>query len=106
MRAGSLDSVIFIQSPVTVIDEFGTPTESWQVVAKMRAAVLQYSVDDREGRKGCTTETSVTFLMRHLKGIGLDQRLIYKGNVYCIRDIQELGRGRGLAIGAERKFAC
>lgn len=102
MRAGSLDSVIIIQRPVTAIDEYGTPAESWELVAKMRAAVLQYSLDDREGQRGSTSETSITFRTRYLAGASLDQRVIYDGDAYTIRQIKELGRGRGLDLICER----
>ena len=102
MRAGSLDSVIFIQRPVTTVDEYGTPAESWELVAKMRAAVLQYSLDDREGQRGSTSETSITFRTRYLASAGLEQRVIYDGDAYRIKQIKELGRGRGLDLICER----
>lgn len=103
MRAGTLDSVIYIQKPATTsADEYGTPIESWELVAKMRAAVLQYSLDDREGQRGSTSETSITFRTRYLAGANLDQRVIYDGDAYTIRQIKELGRGRGLDLICER----
>lgn len=102
MRAGSLDSVIIIQRPVTTIDEYGTPAESWELVAKMRAAVLQYSLDNREGQRGSTSETEITFRTRYLADVSLDHRVQYDGDSYAIKQIRELGRGRGLDLGCER----
>lgn len=105
MRAGSLDSVILIQRPVTTIDEYGTPAESWELVAKMRAAVLQYSLEDREGQRGSTSETEITFRTRYLAVVNLDHRVQYDGDSYTIKSIRELGRARGLDLTCARAGA-
>ena len=102
MRAGSLDSVIEIQRPVTALDLYGVPMMTWVLVAKMRAAVLDYALDDREGERGATSETAITFRTRYLAGVTLDHRVQYDGDAYTIKSIRELGRARGLDFRCEK----
>jgi SPP1 family predicted phage head-tail adaptor len=102
MRAGSLDRVIEIQRPTTTLDLYGTPTQGWAKVATMRAAMLQYSTDDREGQRGSTTDTTVTFRTRWLDGVTLENRILYDGQAFKIIKTKEIGRRAGLDIMCER----
>jgi len=102
MRAGQLDSLIEIQRRVTTLDTYGVPTDAWELVARMRAAVMDYAIADREGQRGSTTETSTTFRTRYLADVTLEHRVIYDGDAYTIKNIRELGRARGLDLRCER----
>ncbi|ACF02482.1 phage head-tail adaptor [Rhodopseudomonas palustris TIE-1] len=103
MRAGSLDSVIEIRRPVTQVNGYGTPSVTeWVLVAKMRAAVLDYALDDREGQRGNVSETAITFRTRYLADVSLDHRVEYDGNSYTIKQVRALGRARGLDLRCER----
>ena len=103
MRAGSLDRIIEIQvQTLTGLDVFGTRTLVWTKLATMRAQVLQFAVDDREGTRGHTTETSITFRCRWLDGVTLESRVLYEGQSYTIRRIKEIGRRVGLDIVCEK----
>jgi SPP1 family predicted phage head-tail adaptor len=102
MRAGDLDRVIEIQRRTPEgRDVFGTVTEVWVKVATMRAKVLQFATDDREDSRGHTTDTSITFRIRWL-GVTLEDRVLYNGQAYTIRQIKELGRRVGLDLVCER----
>jgi SPP1 family predicted phage head-tail adaptor len=102
MQAGKLDRVIEIQRPTTTLDLYGTPTQGWAKVATMRAAMLQYSTDNREGQRGDTTDMTITFRTRWLDGVTLENRVTYDGQVFKITKIKEISRGVGLDIMCER----
>jgi head-tail adaptor len=102
MRAGNLDRVVLIEQPVTAISEAGTVTQTWATFATVRAQVLQFSLDDREGARGSTTEQSVTFRMYWLAGLSLEHRVTYEGRAFTIKTIKELGRRVGLDVICER----
>jgi SPP1 family predicted phage head-tail adaptor len=102
MQAGKLDRVIEIQRPTTTLDLYGTPTQGWAKVATMRAQLLAFSTDDREGQRGSTTDTVITLRTRWLDDVTLENRVLYDGQAYTIRQIKEIGRRVGLDIICER----
>jgi SPP1 family predicted phage head-tail adaptor len=102
MRAGNLDRVIELQRPTTTLDLYGTPVQGWAKVKTMRAAMLQYLTDNREGQRGSTTDATVTFRMRWLDGVTLENRVLYDGQAFKITGIKEIGRRVGLDIMCER----
>jgi SPP1 family predicted phage head-tail adaptor len=102
MRAGSLDRVIEIQRPTTTLDLYGTPTQGWAKIATMRAAMLQYSADSREGQRGSTTDTTITFRTRWLDGVTLENSVLYDGERFKIVKVIEISRRVGLDIMCER----
>lgn len=102
MRSGLLDRVVEIQRPTTTLDQYGTPTQGWAKVATMRAQLLAFSTDNREGQRGNTTDTTVTFRMRWLDGVTLEDRLLYDEQAFTIRQIKEIGRRVGLDLIVER----
>lgn len=103
MQAGKLDSVIEIQRPTTTLDLYGTPTQGWAKVATMRAQLLAFSTDNREGQRGSTTDTTITFRTRWLDGVTLEDRVLYDGQqAFKIIQIKEIGRRVGLDLIVER----
>lgn len=102
MRAGNLDRTITIQSRSTGLDLYGTPIDVWTTFATMRAQKLENAIDDREGSRGDTTETVITFRMRWLGGVTLDNRVTYEGRPFKITRIKEIGRRVGLDVTCER----
>lgn len=102
MRSGLLDRVIEIQRPTTTLDLYGTPTQSWAKVATMRAQLLAFSTDNREGQRGSTTDTTITFRMRWLNGVTLEDSVLYENQRFKIIQIKEIGRRVGLDLIVER----
>jgi SPP1 family predicted phage head-tail adaptor len=102
MRAGNLDRVILIERPTTGIDVYGTPIKTWAAVATVRAQLLQYDVDNRETARGDVTERTVTFRIRWLDGLTLDNRVSFEGAAFTIKKIKEIGRRVGLDVICER----
>jgi len=102
MRAGNLDRVIQIERESTALDLYGAPIRVWSGYATMRAQVLQFATDDTESTRGNTTDTKITFRMRWMDGLTLDNRVSYQGQAFVIRQIKEIGRRVGLDVVCER----
>src|SRR3954447_24189963 len=102
MRAGNLDRVIEIQRRSTGLDLYGTVIDVWITFATMRAEVLQFATDDREGERGNTTDTMITFRTRWLDGVTLDNRVSYEGAAFTMRQVKEIGRRVSLQITGAR----
>ncbi|KIZ43102.1 MULTISPECIES: phage head closure protein [Rhodopseudomonas] len=102
MRAGDLDRTIRIERATTTPNELGVPHAAWALVATMRAQVLQFATDDREGERGHTTDQTITFRTRWIDGVDLSNRVVYQDQPFTIRQIKEIGRRVGLDIVCER----
>jgi SPP1 family predicted phage head-tail adaptor len=102
MRAANLDRVIRIERRTTALDLYGTPIDTWALVATMRAQKLENVVSDREGARGDTTDNMITFRMRWLDGVTLDNRVSYQDQPFKIMIIKEIGRRVGLDVTCER----
>jgi SPP1 family predicted phage head-tail adaptor len=98
MRAGNLDRIIELQRRTTGLDLYGTPVETWTTFATMRAQKLENATTDREGTRGNTTDTTISFRIRWLGNVTLENRVTYEGNQYTIGRIIEIGRRVGLDI--------
>jgi SPP1 family predicted phage head-tail adaptor len=102
MRAGTLDRVIEIQSRSTGMDLYGTPIPVWTTFATMRAQKLENAINDREGARGDTTDNVITFRIRWIDGVTLENRVTYQDQQFKIMTIKEIGRLVGLDITCER----
>jgi SPP1 family predicted phage head-tail adaptor len=102
MRSGNLDRVIQIQRPTTGLDLYGAPMTAWALVATMRAQKLENAVTDREGARGDTSDNVITFRMRWIDGVTLDNRVTYQDQPFKIMSLKEIGRRVGLDIMCER----
>jgi SPP1 family predicted phage head-tail adaptor len=102
MRAGSLDRVIQFQQRSTGLDFYGTPIDVWTVFATMRAQKLENATSDRESDRGDTTDNVITFRMRWIDGVTLENRVSYQGQAFKIITIKEIGRRVGLDVTCER----
>lgn len=68
----------------------------------MRAQKLENAISDREDARGDTTDNVITFRMRWLDGVTLENRLTYQDQPFKIMSIKEIGRRVGLDIMCER----
>jgi SPP1 family predicted phage head-tail adaptor len=102
MRAGNLDRVIQIQRPTTGLDLYGTPIETWTLVATVRAQKLENAIANREGERGDTTDNTITFRIYWIDGVTLENRITYEGQQFKIVSIKEIGRHVGLDLTCGR----
>jgi hypothetical protein len=73
----------------TGLDLYGTPIDVWTTFATMRAQLLQIATDNTEGARGNVTDKLVTFRTRWLDGVTLENRVVYNGQTYWIKNIKE-----------------
>ncbi|WFU69441.1 head-tail adaptor protein [Bradyrhizobium sp. CB2312] len=102
MRAGNLDRIIEIQRRTTGLDLYGTVIDTWTTYATMRAQLLKNATDDREGERGHTTNVVLTFRMYYFASLSLNDRLLYEGHQYDVKQITEIGRRVGMDVACER----
>ncbi|QOZ76714.1 head-tail adaptor protein [Bradyrhizobium sp. CCBAU 53351] len=102
MRAGNLDRLIEIQRRTTGLKLNGTPIETWATFATMRAQLLKNATDDREDARGHTTDAVLTFRMYYFASLSLNDRLLYEGQQYDVKQITEIGRRVGMDVTCER----
>ena len=86
------------------------PVDRWQTVIQdvqtgqvvtretMRAQLLQNATDDREGARGKTTDAVLTFRMRWLDGVSLENRVTYQGQQYEITGIIAVLREKPVSV--------
>lgn len=101
MRAGALDRTIIIERAAYSVNEYGTEVAAWSTVATLRAErIANEALPRTEGAP--STDRTATFRMRFLAGLTFNDRMLFEGAPWTIRDIQEIGRRRGLEIKVER----
>lgn len=97
MRAGKLDQQITLQRFATVIDDYGTPVETWTDVATVRAQIIQASTTEFI-QGGARDDTIVIFRVRWLDGVTTADRISHNGVAHNIKELKPIGRRKGLDI--------
>src|SRR5579872_483900 len=99
MRAGKMDRRITIDQASTVVDDNGTPQETWTTFAACWAELLQRSTAEfMQKDMGEDTHIVVAFRVRWIDGVGLANRVTYNGVQYRLTDIKEIGRREALEL--------
>ncbi len=101
MRAGKLDRTIIIQRFTSEPNEYGTPIETWTIVATLRAQIIQANTEEFI-RGGAEDETVIIFRTRWLAGITTADRIDYEGEAFNLKETKEIGRRKGLELRAVR----
>jgi SPP1 family predicted phage head-tail adaptor len=104
MRAGKLDRTIRIDRyNATSVDDYGTPGDSWEVLATLRAQVVQASTDEFIRSQGAVVETVIIFRTRFLSGVTTADRIHYQDGDFNIKEVKEIGRREGLELRCVRQ---
>lgn len=99
MRAGNLDSVIVVQRfTVTGDDGYGNTTEAWADLATLRAQLIQAGTEEFIRNFAISEDTAIVFRTRFFEGVTNTDRVIYDGLVHDVKELKEIGRGKGLEI--------
>ena len=101
MRAGNLDRVIQIMGATNVKNAFGTTLQTWAPVTTMRAQKLENAIVNSEGVQE-VSDNKITFRIRWIASVNLENRVTYNGQQFKIQSIKELGRHVGLDLICER----
>lgn len=102
MRAGSLDREITLQRAVVTIADNGAPLETWSDLVTLRAQQIANSLDEENTAAGALDLSTLTLRTRFFDGLLLGDRLLFQGQPYELRDVQEIGRRRGLELTLKR----
>jgi SPP1 family predicted phage head-tail adaptor len=98
MRAGKMDSVITIQRYSRVVDEGGGSVLTWTDLVTLRAQIIQATTEEFMRNSGARDETVVIFRTRYFDDVKTADRIVYDGVNHNIKEVKEIGRGRGLDI--------
>ncbi|MCI9865067.1 phage head closure protein [Rhizobium skierniewicense] len=102
MRAGKMDRSITVQSFTSLVNEYGTPVETWTDVATVRAQIIQSNTEEFL-TNGASDTTSIIFRTRYFVGVTTSSQVIYEGETFNTREVKEIGRRKGLELRCERK---
>ncbi|CEG09483.1 putative phage head-tail adaptor [Afipia felis] len=98
MRAGKMDKSITLQRYTRVVDEGGGSILTWTALVTLRAQIIQASTEEFIRSYGASDETIVIFRTRYFDDVKTADRIVYDGVNHNIKEIKEIGRGRGLDI--------
>lgn len=101
MRAGKLDRTITLQAFTNIVNEFGTPIEAWTDVATMRAERVETGTEEFVRAMGAEAETQEVLRVRWRANVTVANRILFEGRAFNIKRVEEIGRRKGLLIGAE-----
>ena len=101
MRSGALNRVIQLQAATTTISEAGTPAETWETIATLRAEVVELGTVEAIRQYGAAEVGTVVFRTRFYPGANLADRVLFAGTTYNLKSIATIGRNRGLELRAE-----
>jgi len=102
MKIGQMRHVIHLQKPLTVINDGGTPVESWQPFATLRAARLSGGLSETVSDAGAEDRQALRVRTRHVSGVRPDMRLILGGDAFNVRRVEIIGHDQFLEIEADR----
>lgn len=99
MRTGKLDRVIRIDTySAGVPDDFGTVHPGYVELATVRAQIIQASTEEFQRAYGASGETAIIFRTHYLDGVSTDDRIVFDGADFNIKEVKEIGRRAGLEL--------
>lgn len=101
IQAGKLDRSIELQREVETVDDYGQKSSAWTTLTTVRTGLKQRTT--REFMQGFgENETAATvFLIRYFAGLTTNDRVLFEGEGYDIKEIAEIGRRQGLELRCE-----
>lgn len=98
MRAGRLDNTITLNRMTYVDDGMGNQIPQPEVLATLRAQIIDESTEEFIRSYGASTERLRIFRTRHMDGITLSDTVEHVGITYNLKEIKPIGRRRGLEL--------
>lgn len=99
MRTGKLDRVIRIDTySAGVPDEYGTVQPGYVELATMRAQIIQASTEEFQRAYGASGETAIIFRTHFVEGVSTNDRIVYEGANFNVKEVKEIGRRAGLEL--------
>lgn len=94
MKAGDLKHRITLEKPVSVTDARGNRRTTWQTVATCMASMTDVSGRDFYAAQAYQAQDIVTFGIRWRDDLCKEWRIVHRGSVYQIEQINHLGYRR------------
>lgn len=98
MRAGKQRHSIEVQAVTTVPNDYGTPVETAVTIITLRAEQVTLTAEEYVRTQGAVTETTVAFRVRNPGTILTSHRVLFRGDIYNIRQLVPIENDRGLEI--------
>lgn len=102
MRAGQLTERVSFYSLTVTRDAFNAAAESYTKTIDTRAGVTYLSGDKTLSADEVFYTGTVFFTIRYRQGITESMQIQWRGNMYTISYIQEIGTKEGLRITATK----
>lgn len=102
IQAGKLIHPIEIQREIERLEKSGEVKKSWRKIAEARAELLENALaDEAKTDFGRIGREAISLRLRWYD-VTLADRIVFRGSVYSITKLAEIGLRRGLEITAER----
>lgn len=99
MRAGKLARIVqILRFGASGPNEFGTVQLSWQVLAAMRAELVELTGAEAIQARGAADELATVFRVRNKVAITTADRLTFRNTTYRIAAVSEVAGGHGLEL--------
>ena len=95
MDAGPLDRRIVIERSVNIIVPPGDQVEDWREFARRWASFRTQGGREFLAADAERTEERAVFTIRYLDGLTLADRVVYRGRIYDIEAVNEIGHREG-----------
>ncbi|MFV0303418.1 MAG: phage head closure protein [Paracoccus sp. (in: a-proteobacteria)] len=102
MKSGRLTETIRIERASTAISDAGTPVETWERVADLRAERVDQTTEEFIRGYGASDEELVMFRARFFDGITNADRVIWNGAAFDIQQVTPIGRRKGVELRCVR----
>jgi SPP1 family predicted phage head-tail adaptor len=105
MKAGKLDRQITIERETETVSPAGTVTTAWTIIATVRAGIVTQSTEEFLAAFGEQETAALVFRVRWLPSVEIttQDRVTYAGDAFDVKEIQEIGRKRGLELRCTRR---
>jgi SPP1 family predicted phage head-tail adaptor len=98
MQAGKLSRKIKIQRATETVSPSGSASKAWADLYAIRAEIVQQSSSEYLTGYGEADDGTIIFRVRFRPGVTTDDRVLYDGRPYDLKEIKEIGRRRGLEL--------
>ena len=102
MKAGKLTETIEIERFASAVDDYGTPNQTWDRIAVLRAEKVEQSTTEYIRNFGASDEELVIFRARFFDGITNADRVIWQGDAFNIKQVSPIGRREGVELRCVR----
>lgn len=101
MEAGKLTRSVIFERQIETVTASGAVSKSWQPLLTVRAEVRELRAEEIALGYGSAERETLVFVVRwHPTPITTEDRVIYAGRAYDLRQIVEIGRRDGWKLVA------